>query len=345
MAKAKKTKNGKWTALVYVGKKADGSREYKRFTADTANEADFLAAQAKLEFKGKANAITRNNISFKEALERYIISKENVLSPSTVRGYRILQRNAFEMINLIKIKDLTEYEMQTQMNANAAKYSAKSIKNQYGLISAVLKQNKIKLDKPTLKKEARKEMLIPTQAQAAQILRITKGTNIEWQILCALLLGLRQSEILGNNPATNYENGILKIRGASVPNELNQYEYKETNKSAAGTRDILLPEYMQHRLEELISSGYTFKMTPSGVLKKFKRLCRNNGLPEFTIHSLRHFNASIMLMLNVPDKYAMKRLGQSSNHVLKNVYQATFSDEEIQIADTISKYIDTTLTM
>ena len=42
---------------------------------------------------------------------------------------------------------------------------------------------------------------------------------------------------------------------------------------------------------------------------------------------LRHLNASVMLMLGIPDKYAMERGGWSSNRVLKAVYQHTFSEE------------------
>ena len=57
-------------------------------------------------------------------------------------------------------------------------------------------------------------------------------------------------------------------------------------------------------------------------------------------HELRHLNASVMLMLGVPDKYAMERGGWSTDHVLKTVYQQTFSDERKRVDSMIDDYFD-----
>ena len=48
------------------------------------------------------------NITFAEALEDYICSKDRLLSPSTVRGYRTMQRSSFDRINDLQISELTE---------------------------------------------------------------------------------------------------------------------------------------------------------------------------------------------------------------------------------------------
>ena len=57
-----------------------------------------------------------------------------------------------------------------------------------------------------------------------------------------------------------------------------------------------------------------------------------------TFHDLRHLNASVMLMLGVPDKYAIERGGWSTEYVLKNVYQQTFSSERQRIDNLIDDY-------
>ena len=57
-----------------------------------------------------------------------------------------------------------------------------------------------------------------------------------------------------------------------------------------------------------------------------------------TFHDLRHLNASVMLMLGVPDKYAMERGGWSTTSTLKSVYQETFSDERRAYDDRIDRY-------
>ena len=51
-----------------------------------------------------------------------------------------------------------------------------------------------------------------------------------------------------------------------------------------------------------------------------------------TFHDLRHMNASVMLALGIPDKYAMERGGWSSTNIMKSVYQHTFTAER-QAAD------------
>lgn len=49
-------------------------------------------------------------------------------------------------------------------------------------------------------------------------------------------------------------------------------------------------------------------------------------------------NASVMLALNVPDKYAMERGGWSTNNIMKSVYQHTFSAERKAVDDRIDDY-------
>lgn len=45
----------------------------------------------------------------------------------------------------------------------------------------------------------------------------------------------------------------------------------------------------------------------------------------------------MMLAKGVPDKYAMKRLGQSSPNMVKEVYQHLYESKEKEVADTVSK--------
>ena len=54
---------------------------------------------------------------------------------------------------------------------------------------------------------------------------------------------------------------------------------------------------------------------------------------------MRHYNASVMLALNVPDKYAMERMGHRTNHMLKNVYQHTIIEKQKEIGDKINEYM------
>jgi len=73
-----------------------------------------------------------------------------------------------------------------------------------------------------------------------------------------------------------------------------------------------------------------------------KKLTKAYGY-DLIFHQLRHLNASVMLMLGIPDKCAMERGGWSSNGVLKSVYQHTFSEECKLVDERIDGYFDALL--
>jgi len=61
--------------------------------------------------------------------------------------------------------------------------------------------------------------------------------------------------------------------------------------------------------------------------------------PDCRFHDLRHANASMMALLNIPDRYAQERGGWSTGHIMKSVYQQVFSEEQKQVADIINNYV------
>jgi integrase len=277
-----------------------------------------------------------------EAIDDYVESKSNVLSPSSLMGYAIMKRNSFHSIENVKICNLTEIHIQKWANENAKHYSAKSIRNQVGLLSAVLKQNKVHIDFSdiSLKPMQKTDYIVPDVEQCAKIIDIVRGTEIEIQVLLALMLGLRQSEIAGLK-WTNYNGKTLLVKGAIVPNAEHKWVEKPTNKSYSSTRELDVPTYLKEILDkakETSNGEYISKFKPPAVLKRFKRLCRVNGLPEFKMHSLRHANASMMLLQGVSDKYAMERLGQSTPNMIKNVYQHTFKSEQSKVSEKMDDF-------
>lgn len=327
MASAKKLPSGSWRALAYVGT-VNGKRKYKSFTALSKKEAEYAAAEYLVSHKKDNQA---ENLSFKDASDVYLCSKSNLLSPSTIRGYRIMQRNAFTLLSACSLRDLSETDIiQKQMNDNAAKYSAKSIKNQYGFVSAVLRYHKVSIDKVTLKPKENKKLLVPTRQDAEKIMQILSASpRIECPALLALTCSLRQSEIAAIC-VEDVDGNKIRIHNAMVPDENNQLVLKETNKSYAGTRTIVVPMFLSEKIKarcEEVKAGRLFSITPNGILKTFKRLLTRNGIPPYTIHSLRHCFAAIMHAQNVPDKYVMEMGGWTTDNVLKNVYQYTFEDE------------------
>ena len=319
---AKKLPSGSWRARAYDKE----TKTTKSCTAKTKKEAEFLASEWLLSHRCAPTELT-----VEKAIDRYLESKNNTLSPSTLRGYRIIQRNALGSLRDVRLDRLTELKLQTWANENAAKYSAKSIKNQFGLLSAILKQNKVRLDldEVLLKPKQKNDYQIPTPEIMGKIIKQVQGKRVELPVLIALMCGLRQSEIAALT-WEDYDGERLHVHAAVIPDEHGRLVRKEQPKSYAGNRRVDVPELLRARLD---AEGRTTEhispyRTPSGVLKAFNTICENAGLPKYKMHELRHAYASLMLKEGVADKYAMERLGQSTPHMIKNVYQHTFRSEQ-----------------
>lgn len=326
--KAVKLPSGSFRCQAY----ANGER--KSFTAPTKKEAELMALEWQNGKRSKPKAVTLG-----QAVKEYIESKENLLSPSSVRGYYIIYENAIESIKDIPLAQINEKALQGWVNENSIRYSPKSVKGQYGLVTAALRQNKINLDFKSvlLPRIPKKEPVIPTEEQIGQILRMIEGTSVELPVTIAVVLGLRQSEIAALK-WSDYNGSMLDIHAAVVPNKENRYIYKNSTKSAASTRKIEVDGILKARLDRAErKSEFISPMLPSSVLRKFNHLCDKNGLPRFTMHAQRHGNASLMLANGVPDKYAMARLGQSSPNMIKNVYQHLYESKEKQFADAMNE--------
>lgn len=319
---AKKLPSGSWRARAYDNE----TKKTRSFTAPTKKEAEFLASEWLLSHRCAPTELT-----VEKAIDRYLESKDNTLSPSTLRGYRIIQRNALGSIKDVRLDKLTELKLQTWANENAAKYSAKSVKNQFGLLSAILKQNKVRLDldEILLKSKEKAEYNIPSPEIMGKIIQRVQGKRVELPVLIALMCGLRQSEIAALR-WEDYDGETLHVHAAVIPDEHGRLVRKEQPKSYAGNRRVDVPERLRTRLdaEERTAVHISPYRTPSGVLKAFHAICEAAGLPKYKMHELRHAYASLMLLEGVADKYAMERLGQSTPHMIKNVYQHTFRSEQ-----------------
>lgn len=83
MAKAKKLPSGAWNVSVYSHSE-NGKRKYISFTRISKAEVELKAA----EYRNTKHRRRYVDLTVAEAIDGYISSKDGVLSPSTIRGYR-----------------------------------------------------------------------------------------------------------------------------------------------------------------------------------------------------------------------------------------------------------------
>jgi len=117
---------------------------------------------------------------------------------------------------------------------------------------------------------------------------------------------------------------------------------RNINKTYHSTRRLVVPAYIQSLIDAVPHAKDTDYIVPQQhrwIRNWLQKIAEANGY-HMTFHDLRHLNASVMLMLGIPDKYAMERGGWSSNGVLKSVYQHTFSDERRHVDEQIDAFFN-----
>lgn len=118
-----------------------------------------------------------------EAIENYI-TRRTLLSPNTIRGYRIYQKNRFKSCQGVNIREPVDW--QSYINEEAALCAPKTLKNAWGFIKSVLEENGIAAPKVTLPKLPVSEHKWLTPEQIIVFCKAIEGKSFEKEALFAL---------------------------------------------------------------------------------------------------------------------------------------------------------------
>ena len=310
--KARKLPSGSWFVQIMV----DG----KRVSVTRATEKEAIAEAMALKAGVKSVDIPVGKITVREAIDHYIELRAQSCSPSSIRGYRTIQRTRLQSIMDRTIDSLKDADFQRAINID--RVSGKTMKNSWALISsAVEKASGRKIDvvlPPVIKNEH--EFLQPDEIKV--FLDAIRGTNIE----IAALLGLhslRRSEIV--NVTWNdidLKKNIIKVRGSAVYDENQKLVRKETNKTSNSRRDVPI---MIPRLAELLESAerdseFVVTCYPNTIQRRVDKICESVGLPRLGSHGLRHSFASLAVHVGMPVDIAQKIGGWDDYKTMKDIY-------------------------
>jgi len=353
LPKAKQLPSGTWNAKVFVGyKDIDGKRQrdYVSVSAATETECNYLVARAINE--RDTSAVSHSGMTLTEAIDAYLATSDSVLSPTTIRGYKIIKEHAFRAIINMPLRKITAQIISDAVNdemkrpnltrgaKDGATLAPKTVINEYGLITAVLNKYAPRLDLSTVrlpeKRKVIKDILPPDE-----ILPIIHGTVIELPVLLAMWLTFTMSEIKGLTKSKSISGDYITIRETVV--RVNGVDVrKDGAKEYERVRRHRMPTPIK-ALIDAVDGDIIVPKSASSLYSKWARLLEKNNLPHMSFHDLRHVSASVMLQLNVPDKYAQERGGWKTPDVYKGTYQHTFSTERIAIDDRIDDYFNTLL--
>lgn len=337
----RKLKSGTWYIYLRLGGEGisvSASSEKECIRQAQLVKAEYLSGKRDVKDKKKE---PEKLPTLKAATDRYIESRRNVLSPATIRGYQIIKRNRFQSTMNRSLSDIDDSEWQTICNDEAKLCQAKTLKNAWGFISSVIAETtgeappKVKLPQVILND---RPFLEPEQIRT--FIDAVHGTSIEIPALLALS-SLRRSEIMALKwENIDLKNGVIKVRGAAVPNEDHKLTYKRENKNASSARDvpIMISELLSALENEKKNSGLVLTGSPNTILKRINKVCSENGLPKIGIHGLRHSFVSLAYHLAVPEKIVMEIGGWSDYQTMRKIYTHIAKSDVSRYADRFSDF-------
>lgn len=313
LPKARQLPSGSWFVRVQVdGKPISITKPTKR---EAESEAAALKSKAKQYTASSDKTLT-------EAIDDYISARENVLSPSTIRVYRQIQNCRFQNLMHLKLSSLSQDKLQRSVNAEAKSISAKSLKNAWGLIGAVIADATGLRVTVRLPQVVHDDLPYLTAEQIPLFLEAIKGDPYEIPILLGLS-SLRRSEILAVRwEDIDLKNNCIHVHGSAVYNSAGELVQRQENKNTSSRRTVpfIIPQLRDAVEAADKKTEYAATCAPNTIRCATNRLCKKAGLPSIGAHGLRRSFASLCYHLQVPEQITMLAGGWSDIYTMRKIY-------------------------
>lgn len=290
----------------------------ERICISAATEKDYYskaraAKSGLIETKKAAPKITLGT-----AIDSYIDSNTNVLSPSTVKAYKSYRKYRFQSVIDKDISSIQNWQKVVNDEANE-KISPKTLANAWRLITASMKAQNIEVPDVSLPKAPKAQRPWLDYEQIKTFIKAVNGADCELAALLALH-GLRRSELLAiTADKVDTKKGLMEISGAMVFDSEGDLIEKATNKNSTSQRivHIVIP-----RLYDLIKGkeGRLVTTHPNTLRSQINAVCKSAGLPLVGFHGLRHSFASLAYHLGWSEMTTMKEGGWSNTQTVHNIY-------------------------
>ena len=339
--KPRQLKSGAWNIEL--------RKEGESVTEDTPEACTARAQAIRAGFLKQEKAPPKKLLS--EAIDEYVESRKGSVSPATIATYKKKKSLYFQGLMDENIYNLTVEQIQAEISKmlttggkKGRPLSAKTVKDSVMFLNAVMQYAGRDFDasRLSLPQVQASPYSVLTSQEITTLLKALPGNPCEIQILLALWLGLRRSEIMAlEKEDFDQEHKTVTISKAVVRDDAGQWVSKGT-KTAKSARVITCPDYIL-TLVEKCDSGPLYRYDANYILKCLHRVCEENSLPPVRLHDLRHINASIGLMLGVSDKYMMERNGWSSKDTMVYRYEHTYAKEKDKADRTMNRYFENLL--
>lgn len=309
-------------------------------TASTPTACKHKAELIKAEHRAGKRKIQRSEDgpTLRAAIDVHINKRK--LSPSTVDGYRRIQKNHFQAVMDEPITN--KHDWQAICNDEGKYYAAKTVKNAYSFIKTILRENGITPQEVTIsgRKSTPREWLEPDEIK--ELIAAADGTPSALPVFLALH-SLRRSEIA----ALSWEHIDLKkktitVEGAVVQDEKHHFARRDENKTEKSTRTIpiMIPELLLilASTPQEARHGVLLNCNPHTIAARINAACRRAGLTEVGTHGLRHSFASLAYHLRLTELETMDIGGWADIGTMHKIYTHLAAADRLKAENKISDF-------
>ncbi len=198
-------------------------------------------------------------------------------------------------------------------------------------------------ERATLPKKEKTRPRYLDEEQAARLLALLDGEDVQYRTMIKMFMftGMRKEELCGLEwKDIDFKTSVIRIARASlyIPHE---DIITDTTKNDSSTRYIkapavaiqLLKEYKRWQAQKRLSMGDRWvdcdrlftkpdgmPIHPDTIGCWFRDFIRAHDLPDISIHSLRHTNATLMINSGIPLTTIAARLGHADPTTTSKIY-------------------------
>lgn len=355
--------------IVSVGSSSRGTRRRYTRIVDITGKKDAEKQYRAFELECNSSAMTAESVG--DLVQAYIdMQRIKGVKETTLTGYESYAKRLKLAFKGIKAQDLTPYQIErfiaSAMRGEPSKgypkkASPKTIKGYISLLSSAYKmaiRNKMLTYNPCdaveIPKQKKPDIVVLTKDDVQAFVDALDDTTLDLRVVYELALfgGLRRSEILGlMNDDVNVVWSTVSVK--RTRHRIHCEDIIQDTKTERSRRIVALPEFVmydivrlmeQHEKDPYIENPFLIQyaaqpMRPDYAKRQIKEFTKAHGLPDVTLHGLRHTFAT---MLNASGEFDLAEisaaLGHSNINTTLGIYTHLF-DQQARSARRIADFM------
>lgn len=259
------------------------------------------------------------NPTLADACEYFLAEHEKTLSPSTQRSYRCIVRMIGKRTPAIMQKKVVSLTNMDVSNIVRPLRTVKTKRNYLNFVQVVTGR-KFDID---LVGDVPREIAVPSDLEVMGLLEIFRNTEMEVPIMLGAFGGLRRGEVCALT-MDDIVGDYALITKSMVKTPDGSWTIKPP-KTPKSIRRVLLPPFVADAIR---AQGYVTHLLPCNITDRCRKTQLRLGIERpYCFHSLRHYSASYLHSIGIPDAYIMERGGWSTPYIMQKVYRHALADK------------------